>query len=120
MKYTKSTFIILNIYLKIIYLNILSFLTNMYHTITIPFDHIFELYHTKWEWYELSYNPSITWEIVQQHPEKSWNWSGLSSKPLIIKVPNSLREITKFIIKKKIQILQGEIPKHIYEELYNK
>ena len=36
-----------------------------------------------WSWYGLSYNPNITWEIVQSHPDKTWQWYGLSKNPNI-------------------------------------
>ena len=31
----------------------------------------------------LSYNPNITWDIVQQNPDKPWNWAYLSRNPNI-------------------------------------
>ena len=30
------------------------------------------------DWYNLSYNPNITWEIVEANPTKPWNWNWLS------------------------------------------
>ena len=31
-----------------------------------------------WNWIGLSYNPSITWEIVEANPDKPWDWGVLS------------------------------------------
>jgi hypothetical protein len=36
-----------------------------------------------WDWYGLSTNPNITWDIVISNPDKPWNWRGLSSNPNI-------------------------------------
>jgi hypothetical protein len=36
-----------------------------------------------WQWQNISLNPNITWEIVQAHPEKPWNWEFLSKNPNI-------------------------------------
>lgn len=35
------------------------------------------VYH-KWRWGALICNPSITWDIIQQHPDKPWSWASLS------------------------------------------
>ena len=31
-----------------------------------------------WNWYGLSHNPSITFDIVLQYPDKAWDWYALS------------------------------------------
>ena len=31
-----------------------------------------------WNWYELSYNHSIAWQIVQANLDKAWDWEALS------------------------------------------
>ena len=36
-----------------------------------------------WNWFGLSQNPNITWDIVQRNPDKKWNWDGLSGNPNI-------------------------------------
>ena len=36
-----------------------------------------------WYWFYLSFNPNITWEIIQAHPEKPWDWRYLSANPNI-------------------------------------
>ena len=36
-----------------------------------------------WDYWGLSKNPNITWEIVKKHPEFNWNYYGLSSNPNI-------------------------------------
>ena len=37
----------------------------------------------KWDWYAISKNPIITWEIVTSNPDIPWNWWGLSANPNI-------------------------------------
>ena len=34
-----------------------------------------------WDWYELSRNPNLTWDIVLQNPDNQWDWVGLSRNP---------------------------------------
>jgi len=34
--------------------------------------------HVPWNWYYLSMNPNITWEIVQSNLDKDWDWWCLS------------------------------------------
>src|SRR5690348_154197 len=34
-----------------------------------------------WDWYWISRNPNITWEIVNSHPDWPWSWNGLSRNP---------------------------------------
>ena len=36
-----------------------------------------------WNWWVLSKNPNITWEIVQANPHRKWNWYRLSANPNI-------------------------------------
>ena len=36
-----------------------------------------------WNYYGLSQNPNITWEIVQANPEKDWSYRYLSMNPNI-------------------------------------
>ena len=35
------------------------------------------------QWHELSYNSNITWDIIQDNPDKKWNWEYISSNPII-------------------------------------
>jgi hypothetical protein len=45
---------------------------------------LLELYPDKpWNWYKLSFNPNITWEIVQTNPDKPWNWYYLSQNKFL-------------------------------------
>ena len=37
----------------------------------------------KWSYYMLSYNPNITWEIVNANPDKDWDYFYLSWNPNI-------------------------------------
>ena len=34
-------------------------------------------------WYNISCNPNITWDIIQNNPDKPWVWDGISSNPNI-------------------------------------
>ncbi len=36
-----------------------------------------------WDWFGISSNPNITWEIIQRYPGLSWKWSELSRNPNI-------------------------------------
>jgi len=36
-----------------------------------------------WNWYSLSKNPQVTWDIVQANPDKQWDWGCLSRNPNI-------------------------------------
>ena len=36
-----------------------------------------------WKWTSLSYNPNITWDIVEKNMDQPWIWSKLSSHPNI-------------------------------------
>ena len=45
---------------------------------------LLELYPEKpWNWYRLSSNSNITWDIVEQNLDKPWNWDRLSRNPNI-------------------------------------
>ena len=32
----------------------------------------------KWDWYEISHNPNIKMEDIENNPDKPWNWDGIS------------------------------------------
>ncbi len=49
----------------------------------ITWDIICTNYDKPWDWYELSSNPKITWDIVCTNPDKAWSWEGLSQNPNI-------------------------------------
>ena len=49
----------------------------------ITFDIILTHLDKPWNWNYISLNPNITYDIVLAHPDKSWNWSGLSQNPNI-------------------------------------
>jgi len=34
-----------------------------------------------WNWYGISYNPTITMDIIEKYPVKQWNWYWISSNP---------------------------------------
>ena len=40
-------------------------------------------YEIKWNWFYLSGNQNITWEIIQNNSNKPWSWSGISNNPNI-------------------------------------
>ena len=43
-----------------------------------------------WDWQGLSRNSNITWDIVQQYPDKDWNWCALSWNPMN-RVPSAIK-----------------------------
>lgn len=40
-------------------------------------------YKNKLDWYEISKNPNITWEIVLNNTDRIWFWMSLSRNPNI-------------------------------------
>jgi hypothetical protein len=32
-----------------------------------------------WSWYQLSYNPNITWDFIKLHLDKPWDWRIIST-----------------------------------------
>ena len=36
-----------------------------------------------WDWWAVSENPNITWDIVTTNPDEPWNWGGLCLNPSI-------------------------------------
>ena len=36
-----------------------------------------------WNWYGISQNPNITWDIIVANPDKPWNRDGISQNPNI-------------------------------------
>jgi hypothetical protein len=36
-----------------------------------------------WDWSRISYNPNITFDIIQANPDKPWDWSRISYNPNI-------------------------------------
>ena len=34
----------------------------------------------EWCWYYISLNPNITWDIIQNNPDKDWHWPSVSEK----------------------------------------
>ena len=48
-----------------------------------------------WDWWGISCNPNITMEYIDKHPEKSWNYYNVS-RGLYVNVYN---EIIRDIIK---------------------
>jgi hypothetical protein len=36
-----------------------------------------------WDWYWISQNPNITWDIITTNPEKPWDWDTISQNPNI-------------------------------------
>ena len=35
------------------------------------------------DWYGISYNPTITWDIIEANPDKPWDWYSISRNPTI-------------------------------------
>ena len=45
---------------------------------------IIENYPDKpWNWYRISINPNITIEMIEKYPDKPWDWDGISYNPNI-------------------------------------
>ena len=42
-----------------------------------------------WNWFYISYNPNITWEIIQQNPDKAWDWFYVSTNKGLFKLPQA-------------------------------
>ena len=58
-----------------------------------------------WNWYSLSKNPQVTWDIVQANPDKPWDWRWLSRNPNVLRYPLAEMERTAwhFIAAWRIQ-----------------
>jgi len=48
---------------------------------SITWDIVCENPDKPWDWLRLSENPSITWEIIQANLDRPWNWSYVSRNP---------------------------------------
>jgi len=48
-----------------------------------PDFNIYLVKKSKDKWWQLSYNPNITWDIIQNNPDKYWDWSNISRNPNI-------------------------------------
>ena len=47
------------------------------------FSFIIDTPDKEWNWYNISCNPNITWDIIRDNPEIEWDWLGISSNPNI-------------------------------------
>lgn len=57
-----------------------------------------------WNWVEVSKNINITWEIVHKNPDKKWCWSNLLNNPMTYGKQKWINNLRISIIKaKKIQ-----------------
>ena len=34
-----------------------------------------------WDWYGISFNPNVTMDFIDKHPEKPWDWCYVSNNP---------------------------------------
>ena len=59
-----------------------------------------------WDWWSLSENPNITWDIVETNLDKSWNWKLLSENKFT-------KERERFELRVKCQKFVHE---HLFEE----
>ena len=46
------------------------------------FQYILDHPEKPWNWQGISRNPNITWDIVEAHPEIPWDWWCLSENPM--------------------------------------
>ena len=53
-----------------------------------------------WDWHGISSNPNITMEFIEKHPNKPWDWYMISRNPNI-----TMEFIEKYIDKIKFQRL---------------
>ena len=44
---------------------------------------LIEIYRDKLNWFEITRNPNITWEIIQANPNEDWDWDYVSMNPNI-------------------------------------
>ncbi len=44
----------------------------------ITFDIIQDNPDKPWDWLGISRNPNITWKIIQDNPDKNWSWYNIS------------------------------------------
>ena len=35
-----------------------------------------------WNWFMVSHNPNITWEFIQNNPDKEWDWGAISNNDM--------------------------------------
>ena len=42
------------------------------------FSFIIENPDKPWNWYNLSHNPNITWDIIRDNPDVKWDWNRIS------------------------------------------
>ena len=58
------------------------------------------------DWVDLSKNPNITWDIIQNNPDKEWNW-------MMISLNTMEKGKEKWIDDKRIQIIKAlQIQRH--------
>ena len=55
-----------------------------------------------WDWYYISGNENITWEIIQNNPDKPWDWYKISSCQMSIGKQIWIKNKVKIEILKKI------------------
>ena len=71
------------------------------------FNHVEANLDKPWDWFGLSQNPNITWDIVEANPDKHWDWKSLSKKKFT-------KEKENFELRVKHQKFVQE---HLFEEL---
>ena len=52
-----------------------------------------------WYWYEVSKNPNVTFEIINEHLKRCWNWISISSNPMTKEKNDWITKIRHQIIK---------------------
>jgi len=64
-----------------------------------------------WNWYGISKNPNITMDMIEKNPEKSWNWEGISQNKFTF-------ENTRMKKKEGYLLLEKERSFHKLQNLY--
>ena len=49
----------------------------------IWFQYILDNLNLPWNWFNLSRNENVTWELIQKYPNLPWDYQGLSGNPNI-------------------------------------
>ena len=44
----------------------------------ITFEMVLDNEHLPWKWVYISRHKNITWDIIEKYPNKPWNWNGIS------------------------------------------
>ena len=77
-----------------------------------------------WDWVGISYNPNITFNIIRENPEKPWNWSEISYNKFTKEkeefIQNKLRdEFRKLFMGKGLGYDEYSLFRELMERVYH-